>query len=88
MRCGAGGRLRTCRRRYARCWRNKNFAVIGFEAAEAARITRALEHARARCRMFHDLPDNDTLQPFHAGVVNVCQGEGIFSWVTQRAGVR
>jgi hypothetical protein len=27
------------------------------------------------------LPDNDTLQPFHAGVVNVCQGEGIFSWV-------
>jgi two-component system, cell cycle response regulator DivK len=60
---------------------NKNVAVIGFEAAEAARITRALEHARARCRTFQDLPDNDTLQPFHAGVVNVCQGEGIFSWV-------
>ncbi len=60
---------------------NKSFAVIGFEAAEAARITRALEHARARCRAFQDLPDNDTLQPFHAGVVNVCQGEGIFSWV-------
>ena len=59
----------------------KSFAVIGFEAAEAARITRALEHARARCRTFQDLPDNDTLQPFHAGVVNVCQGEGIFSWV-------
>jgi len=55
--------------------------VIGFEAAEAARITRALEHARSRCRTFQDLPDNDTLQPFHAGVVNVCQGEGIFSWV-------
>jgi two-component system, cell cycle response regulator DivK len=60
---------------------DKSFAVIGFEAAEAARITRALEHARSRCRMFQDLPDNDTLQPFHAGVVNVCQGEGIFSWV-------
>jgi two-component system, cell cycle response regulator DivK len=60
---------------------NKNFAVIGFEAAEAARITRALEHARSRCRTFQDLPDNDTLQPFNAGVVNVCQGEGIFSWV-------
>jgi hypothetical protein len=30
--------------------------------------------------VFRDLPDNDTLQPFHAGVVNVCQGEGIFSW--------
>ena len=60
---------------------DKTFAVIGFEAAEAARITRALEHARARCRTFQDLPDNDTLQPFHAGVVNVCQGEGIFSWV-------
>jgi CheY-like chemotaxis protein len=59
----------------------KSFAVIGFEAAEAARITRALEHARSRCRTFQDLPDNDTLQPFHAGVVNVCQGEGIFSWV-------
>jgi CheY-like chemotaxis protein len=60
---------------------DKTFAVIGFEAAEAARITRALEHARSRCRTFQDLPDNDTLQPFHAGVVNVCQGEGIFSWV-------
>jgi len=60
---------------------DKSFAVIGFEAAEAARITRALQHARARCRTFQDLPDNDTLQPFHAGVVNVCQGEGIFSWV-------
>jgi len=59
----------------------KSFAVIGFEAAEAARITRALEHAQARCRTFQDLPDNDTLQPFDAGVVNVCQGEGIFSWV-------
>jgi len=60
---------------------DKTFAVIGFEAAESARITRALEHTRARCRTFQDLPDNDTLQPFHAGVVNVCQGEGIFSWV-------
>ena len=60
---------------------DKSFAVIGFEGAEAARITRALEHARSRCRTFQDLPDNDTLQPFHAGVVNVCQGEGIFSWV-------
>ena len=60
---------------------DKRFAVIGFESAEAARITGALEHARARCRVFRDLPDNDTLQPFHAGVVNVCQGEGIFSWV-------
>jgi CheY-like chemotaxis protein len=60
---------------------DKSFAVIGFEAAEAARITRALEHTRARGRTFEDLPDNDTLQPFHAGVVNVCQGEGIFSWV-------
>jgi two-component system cell cycle response regulator DivK len=60
---------------------DKRFAVIGFEPAEAARITGALEHARARCRVFRDLPDNDTLQPFHAGVVNVCQGEGVFSWV-------
>jgi len=60
---------------------DKSFAVIGFEAAEAARIRRALEHARARCRTFQDLPDNETLQPFQAGVVNVCQGEGIFSWV-------
>jgi two-component system cell cycle response regulator DivK len=59
----------------------KRFAVIGFERAEAARITGALEHARARCRVFRDLPDNNSLQPFHAGVVNVCQGEGIFSWV-------
>jgi len=59
----------------------KRFAVIGFESAEAARITSALEHARARCRVFRDLPDNHTLQPFHAGVVNVCQGEGVFSWV-------
>jgi two-component system cell cycle response regulator DivK len=60
---------------------DKRFAVIGFEPAEAARITGALEHARARCRVFRDLPDNDTLQPFHARVVNVCQGEGVFSWV-------
>jgi two-component system cell cycle response regulator DivK len=59
----------------------KRFAVIGFERAEAARITGALEHARARCSVFRDLPDNNSLQPFHAGVVNVCQGEGIFSWV-------
>jgi len=59
---------------------DKAFAVIGFEPAEAARITGALEHARARCRIFLDLPDNDTLQPFGAAVVNVCQGEGIFSW--------
>jgi CheY-like chemotaxis protein len=59
----------------------KNFAVVGFEAAEAGRIIRALEHAGSHCRAFQDLPDNDTLQPFHAGVVNVCQGEGIFSWV-------
>jgi two-component system cell cycle response regulator DivK len=59
---------------------DKRFAVIGFERAEAARICGALEHARARCRVFGDLPDNGTLQPFQAGVVNVCQGEGIFSW--------
>ena len=60
---------------------DKAFAVIGFEPAESARITGALEHARARCRVFRDLPDNGTLQPFRAAVVNVCQGEGIFSWV-------
>jgi len=59
---------------------NKNFAVIGFERAEAARITGALEYARACCRAFADLPDNGTLQRFDAAVVNVCQGEGIFSW--------
>ncbi len=59
---------------------DKKFAVIGFERAEAARITGALGHARAAYRVFDDLPDNRTLQSFQAAVVNVCQGEGIFSW--------
>ena len=58
----------------------KKFAVIGFERAEAARIGGALAHARASYRVFNDLPDNRTLQPYQAAVVNVCQGEGIFSW--------
>ncbi len=58
----------------------KNFAVIGFERAEAARITGALGHATASYRVFDDLPDNRTLQGFQAAVVNVCQGEGILSW--------
>ena len=60
--------------------RFKKFAVIGFEHAEAARVTAALGHARASYRIFDDLPDNRTLQPFQGAVVNVCQGEGIFSW--------
>jgi two-component system, cell cycle response regulator DivK len=59
---------------------HKKFAVIGFERAEAARVTGALAHARASYRVFDDLPDNRTLQPFQAAVVNVCQGEGVFSW--------
>jgi len=59
---------------------HKKFAVIGFERAEAARVTAALGHARASYRVFDDLPDNRTLQPFQGAVVNVCQGEGIFSW--------
>lgn len=59
---------------------HKKFAVIGFERAEAARVTAALGHTRASYRVFDDLPDNRTLQPFHGAVVNVCQGEGIFSW--------
>jgi CheY-like chemotaxis protein len=58
----------------------KKFAVIGFEHAEAARITGALGHAGAASRVFEDLPDNRTLQSFQAAVVNVCQGEGVFSW--------
>jgi two-component system, cell cycle response regulator DivK len=58
----------------------KKFAVIGFERAEAARITAALGFARASSTVFEDLPDNRTLKPFQAAVVNVCQGEGIFSW--------
>jgi CheY-like chemotaxis protein len=59
---------------------HRKFAVIGFERAEAARVTGALAHARASYRVFDDLPDNRTLQPFQAAVVNVCQGEGVFSW--------
>jgi len=64
----------------------KKFAVIGFERAEAARITGALGHARASYRVFDDPPDNRTLQPFQAVVVNVCQGEGIFSWAQSGLG--
>ncbi len=66
---------------------HKKFAVIGFERAEAARISGALGHARASFRVFDDLPDNRTLQPFEAAVVNVCQGEGIFSWAQRGLGV-
>ena len=64
----------------------KKFAVIGFERAEAARISGALAHARASYRVFDDLPDNRTLQTFQAAVVNVCQGEGIFSWAQSGLG--
>jgi two-component system cell cycle response regulator DivK len=65
---------------------HKIFAVIGFERAEAARISAALGHARAYYQVFVDLPDNRTLQPFQAAVVNVCQGEGIFSWAQNGLG--
>ena len=65
---------------------HKRFAVLGFERAEAARVTGALGHARASYRVFDDLPDNRTLQPYQAAVVNVCQGEGIFSWAQSGLG--
>ena len=59
----------------------KMFAVIGFEQAEAARITRALAHARSRSHVFENVPDTGTLHPFHAVVVNVCREQSAFSWI-------
>lgn len=59
----------------------KTFAVIGFEHAEAARITRALAHARSLSHVFKDVPDTGTLQPFHAVVVNVCREQSASSWI-------
>jgi CheY-like chemotaxis protein len=59
----------------------KTFAVIGFEYAEAARITRALAHARSLSRVFEGVPDNGALRPFHAVVVNVSREQSVSSWI-------
>jgi CheY-like chemotaxis protein len=59
----------------------KTFAVIGFEHPEAARITRALAHARSLSHVFPDVPDTGALQPFHALVVNVCREQSVSSWI-------
>jgi two-component system, cell cycle response regulator DivK len=60
---------------------HKIFAVIGFEPAEAARISRALAHAHSFSRVFKDVPDTGALQPFHAVVVNVCREQSVSSWI-------
>lgn len=60
---------------------DKTFAVIDFEDAEAARITSALAHARARSHVFSDVPDNHSLRLCHAAIVNVSQGQSVFSWM-------
>jgi len=60
---------------------HKMFAVIGFEHPEAARITRALAHARSLSHVFTEVPDTGALQPFHAVVVNVCREQSVSSWV-------
>jgi two-component system cell cycle response regulator DivK len=60
---------------------HKMFAVIGFEDPEAARITRALAHARSLSHVFKDAPDTGALQPFHAIVVNVCREQSVSSWI-------
>jgi two-component system, cell cycle response regulator DivK len=60
---------------------HKMFAVIGFERPEAARITRALAHARSLSHVFKDAPDTGALQPFHAIIVNVCREQSVSSWV-------
>jgi two-component system cell cycle response regulator DivK len=60
---------------------HKMFAVIGFEHPEAARITRALAHARSLSHVFKDAPDTGALQPFHAIIVNVCREQSVSSWV-------
>ena len=60
---------------------HKTFAVIGFERPEAARITRALAHARSHSHVFTDVPDTGALQPFHALVVNVCREQSVSSWI-------
>jgi hypothetical protein len=57
------------------------FAVIGFEHAEAARITRALAHAWSLSHVCKDVPDTGALQPFHAVVVNVCREQSASSWI-------
>jgi len=60
---------------------DKMFAVIGFEPAEAARITGALAHARSLSHAFQDVPATAALQPFHAVILNLCQGRSIASWI-------
>jgi hypothetical protein len=62
---------------------DKTFAVIGFEEAEAARITGAMAHARAHAHVFRDVPDNHTLRLCHAAIVNVSQGQSVFFWMSQ-----
>ena len=58
----------------------KMFAIIGFENREAARITRALAHARSLSHVFQDVPNTSALQPFHAVVVSVCRDQSVSSW--------
>ena len=60
---------------------DKMFAVIGFEHAEAARISRALAHARSLSHVFKDVPDTGALQPFDAVVVSVCPEQSVSSWI-------
>jgi two-component system, cell cycle response regulator DivK len=59
----------------------KRFAVIDFEDAEAARIAGALAHARAHSHVFVDVPENGALKLCHAAIVNVSQGQSVFSWM-------
>jgi two-component system cell cycle response regulator DivK len=60
---------------------HKMFAVIGFEQAEAGRISRALAQARSLTHVFKDVPDTAALQPYHAIVVNVCREQSVSSWI-------
>jgi two-component system cell cycle response regulator DivK len=60
---------------------DKMFAVIGFEPAEAARISRALADAKSLSHASREVPDTAGLQSFHALVVNVCRERSVSSWI-------
>jgi two-component system cell cycle response regulator DivK len=51
----------------------KTLALVGFETAEAARISSALGKTMALTRTFDYMPSPETLQPVHGTIVNVCQ---------------
>ncbi len=61
--------------------RDKKFAVVEFEDAEAARIASTLADARAASHVFAEVPSNSALKSFDGAVVNACRGLDVSAWL-------